>query len=544
MFSTDLEGINNRTFAKSEATIRMKATRILMVLLLGTDFCLAAGTATTTSLSSSQNPSVYGQTVMLTATVSSTIGPPPDGTVTFKQGSTLLGTEPLSGGSAGLSISTLKVGTDAIKATYSGDSNFKPSTSSALSQVVGKATTTTTLASSQNPSNVGQPVIFSATVTPGFSATPTGSVSFYNGSAKIGSATLSGGIANFATATLPANTDSITAVYAGSSSFATSTSNVVSQTVGSGTYLYPTMTWDSITRYYEVFVPTVLPPNPPMLLMLHGTRYTSTFTPQAVISLDWGYAALANQYGFILVQPASTWDPATTQWNWNAYFMDAAFPPPAPGTCTEPPATGCPDDVGFLGNLITTLETQYNVNPSQVYLTGFSSGAQMAERVGNELSSLVAAVAPTSGQLVGQQVPPPILPIAYAPSPFPPVSVQEWAGTEDENLWPCGYGKTVYSGITFTLDTVDDTFNYWVQQNGCTTLQTTQPLCLNGAPNNANDAPTPGMPGMTGNIATGCNNDVVVQFIWEPGVGHSNVPGNDAARWLFLVNPMQSIQSK
>src|ERR1035437_6279431 len=47
--------------------------------------------ATTTTLSSSPNPSAYGQTVVFAAKVTSSIGTPPDGeTVTFKQGATVL----------------------------------------------------------------------------------------------------------------------------------------------------------------------------------------------------------------------------------------------------------------------------------------------------------------------------------------------------------------------------------------------------------------------------------------------------------------------
>src|ERR1035438_9748711 len=291
----------------------------------------------------------------------------------------------------------------------------------------------------------------------------TGTVGFYNGSKKLGNGTLSGGVASYSTTALAVGTDTITAVFNGSTSFTTSTSGAVSQTVGSGTYINSTMTWDGITRYYEVFLPTAVPATPPMLLMLHGTRYTSTFEPTAVTALDWGWSTLANQYGFILVQPASTWDPATTQWNWNAYFMDAAFPAPAP------------DDSGFLRQLIVNLTAQYKVNPNMVYVTGMSSGAQMTERVGVEISDLVAAIAPASGQMVGQQNPPPGLP----GNAMAPISVQEWHGTLDKNLWPCNYGTTKYSGVTFTLDTVDDTFNYWTgpNANACTVFQTTQTLC-------------------------------------------------------------------
>ena len=509
----------------------MKLARILIVLLLGTASSLsAAATKTTTTLSSSLNPSTYGQAVTFTAVVTSALGAPPDGeTVTFMQGKNVLGTGALSGGSASFTTSMLARGTDTVKAVYAGDSNFAGSTSTAVSQVVSKATTTTTLASSLNPSDAGQPVTFTASVAPESGGTVTGKVAFYNGSTKLRIVSLSGGVASYTTTKLPVGTDPITAVYNGSSSFTTSTSGVLSQVVGGATTIDSTMTWDNVTRYYEVYLPPNLPANPPMLLMLHGTEIEAP--PQNPSTLNWGWQPVADDYGFILVQPASTYDQNSGQWNWNAYFMDGAFPPAESGNCTEPPATGCPDDAGFLRQLILNLTAQYNVNPSQIYVTGMSSGAQMTERVGVEISDLVAAIAPVSGQLVGQQDPPPGLPSP----PLAPISVQEWHGTLDKVLPPCNYGTTKYSGVTFTLDTVDDTFNYWVAQNSCTTLETTQPLCVNDEPD----------PNLTGNQATGCTNNVEVQFIWEENVAHIWNPKNDTAIWLFLAaNPMQSTRSR
>ncbi len=185
-------------------------------------------TKTTTTLSSSPNPSTDGQAVTFTAVV----GAAPDGeTVSFMKGKTVLGTGTLSGGSASFTTSTLKVGTNAIKAVYAGDSTFAGSKSKAVSQVVGKATTTTTLASSPNPSNFGQSVTFTASVTPQFSGTPTGTVTFNNGSTKLGTAPLSGGVASYTTTKLAVGTETITAVYNGSTSFTTSTSGALSQAV-------------------------------------------------------------------------------------------------------------------------------------------------------------------------------------------------------------------------------------------------------------------------------------------------------------------------
>ena len=183
---------------------------------------------TTTTLTSSPNPSAYGQAVVFTAMVTSSIGTPPDGdTVTFKQGTTVLGTGMLSGGTATLSYSTLGLGTKAVTAVYAGDSNFVTSTSKAVSQVISKASTNTALVSSQNPSTFGHSVTFTASVTPQFSGTPTGSVVFKDGTKTLKTVTLSGGVASYTTSTLTSGTHNITATYNGSTSFIGSSGSLI-----------------------------------------------------------------------------------------------------------------------------------------------------------------------------------------------------------------------------------------------------------------------------------------------------------------------------
>ena len=192
---------------------------------------LYTSAATTTTLSSSPNPSFYGQAATLTATVTSSAGAPPDGeSIAFMKGTTLLGTGTLSEGAASISTSTLAVGSNTITAVYGGDSNFAGSTSKPVKQVVDKATTTTALSSSQNPSNVGQSVTFTASVTPQFSGTATGSVTFYNGTTTLKVVTLSGGSAEYSTSKLASGAYNITATYNGSTSFSGSSASVV-QTV-------------------------------------------------------------------------------------------------------------------------------------------------------------------------------------------------------------------------------------------------------------------------------------------------------------------------
>lgn len=185
--------------------------------------------STSTALASSLNPSTYGQSVTFTATVTS-IGGTPTGTVTFKNGSATLGSRTLSGGKATLATSTLPGGSHSITAIYIGSGKFAGSTSPAVSQTVNKATTSTVLSSSLDPSTYGQPVTFTATVSSS-TATPTGTVTFKNGGTNLGSATLSSGKAKFTTSKLTAGTESITAVYAGNTNFNASTSPPLTQTV-------------------------------------------------------------------------------------------------------------------------------------------------------------------------------------------------------------------------------------------------------------------------------------------------------------------------
>jgi hypothetical protein len=169
--------------------------------------------------------------VTFTAVVSSKSGSPPNGeTVTFMKGTKVLGTGTLSGGSASFTTSTLPVSTDYIKAVYSGDSNYAASTSKAVSQVVSKATTTTALTSSLNPSNFGQSVTFTASVTPQFSGAVTGTVTFYDGATALKTVALSGGTAKFTTSTLISGGHNITATYNGNTSF-TGSSASLTQTV-------------------------------------------------------------------------------------------------------------------------------------------------------------------------------------------------------------------------------------------------------------------------------------------------------------------------
>jgi hypothetical protein len=106
------------------------------------------GAPSVTALTSSQNPSMVGASITLTAAVSSSVAGAtvPTGSVVFQDGTTILGTGTLGlTGTASFATSALTAGTHSIEATYAGDSFFAGSVSPALSQVVRAPAVTPTL---------------------------------------------------------------------------------------------------------------------------------------------------------------------------------------------------------------------------------------------------------------------------------------------------------------------------------------------------------------------------------------------------------------
>ena len=207
---------------------------------------------TSAAVASSVTPSIFGQSVTFTATVNNAAGPgvstaTPTGSVQFSIDGAAFGTPvPLSGSGAAVTgrsgaTATLTVSGSphTIRAVYTNlDGNFVGS-SGTLNQTVNPAPTSTMVISSTNPSIIGQPVTFTATVvnTTGVAistATPTGSVQFMDGASVLGTAqTLSGaGTATLTTSALTAGTHAITAVYTNSDgNFTGSTSSSLTQIV-------------------------------------------------------------------------------------------------------------------------------------------------------------------------------------------------------------------------------------------------------------------------------------------------------------------------
>jgi polyhydroxybutyrate depolymerase len=276
-----------------------------------------------------------------------------------------------------------------------------------------------------------------------------------------------------------------------------------------GTLAQYTMVWNGITRSYWVYIPEGLPANPAMVLVLHPTVFT-TAPPNLFIEKPW--EKLSNEDGFIVVWPISTFNAHSKFWYWDAYFTDSSFPDP-------------PDDSGFIGSVISTVSTEYTVDPNRVFVTGFSSGGFMAQRAGIDLSSQVAAVASAEGQV--DLVPP--KGTYTLPTPSTPVSVLALNGDADTTVPYCG-GAAKLWGKSWIIATLDQTTEFWRQSNGCT--DTVPQLCTDGAP-------TEGVDGLD---ATSCNGGVEVKAVREIGVGHNWPNGTEVTVWDFFSTHARNSQ--
>ena len=219
----------------------------------GTATQVVTKAATTTAVTSNHNPSVSGQTITYTATISITapgavIPAGVTGTVHFTDNGSDISpactTSAVSAQVATCTVVHTGIGVETINAIYSGDGNYLTSNTSAapLTQTINQDTTITTVTSSADPSVVGQDATYTATVVAGGlgSGTPTGDVTFFDGVNAIGgcsSVALNGsGVATCdAGSYLSPGTHSVTADYSGDVNFMLSDSATLTQTVSQAT---------------------------------------------------------------------------------------------------------------------------------------------------------------------------------------------------------------------------------------------------------------------------------------------------------------------
>jgi hypothetical protein len=223
---------------------RLAPTADLLSGVQAADIVALATAATTTTVTVTPSTLVSGQSVTLDVTVAPTgagSGVDPTGSVEFFSGMKSLGMATLANGMGSTTTTSLDASDTNVTAHYSGDDNYSPSdTDTPFPVTVTQATSHTLLGIDPNPSNPGDTVTLTATVSaePPGSGTPTGSVTFLNGSTPLGpgAVTLVNGVATLPLPanTLPSGATVITAHYGGDTNFTPGDSAPMTATVRQG----------------------------------------------------------------------------------------------------------------------------------------------------------------------------------------------------------------------------------------------------------------------------------------------------------------------
>ncbi len=221
-------------------TVTYAGTTTYSAATASTAVAITAPTPTSIAASITPIAAPLRQTVTLAATVSAATGTAtPTGAVNFTDGGTLLGSIPLSAGTATLSTSTLSAGLHTITIAYSPDPAFSPS-STTRTVTIGGDTTATTLNSANSPALTTDTVTYTVTVTrtstTAGTAAPAGSVSLSEGNTLLASAPLIAGPSSSSTASLPAllsspGTHILTATYIPATAATFPSSGTLTQTI-------------------------------------------------------------------------------------------------------------------------------------------------------------------------------------------------------------------------------------------------------------------------------------------------------------------------
>jgi hypothetical protein len=335
--------------------------------------------ASQTTLSASSSSNLFGQSATFTATVSAVVpgARTPTGSMTFLVDGKGVGTQPLNGlGTASITLGNLSGGAHSVVASYSGDSTFSGSQSSALAHSVS-VPTTTAFSSPPSTASFGQSVSYTVTVTGADGLVPAGQVTLFVDFSAAGVMTLnSGGQATFTLSNLNAGSHVLGASYAGNGTDLYSATGALTQQVNPAptTLTIVSSAQSAILGNPISYTVTVASPSSGMVPSGPVTLFID-FTPQGTLMLN-----SAGQATFTITNPTLFFQGAHTfaaSYAGNNNFLYSASPPqtqlvglPTRTTITSAsPTASLGAGVTFTAS-VQALDTSGNVIANPL-LTGF-----------------------------------------------------------------------------------------------------------------------------------------------------------------------------
>ena len=192
-------------------------------------------------------------------------------------------------------------------------------------------------------------------------------------------------------------------------------------------------------REYYLYLPDGISDDAPLVFVLHG------YSGDALGIMNYsGMNQVADDNGFAVCYPQGLSD------DWDYNFWNVGYDWHEYETV---------DDVEFLTELAEYLRGEYDLSRDHVFSTGMSNGGDMSDLLACEASEIFRAIAPVAGCMMTW--------IYDSCDPIDPIPVFEIHGTDDDVTWWEGADEIFNDGWG-PWESVDTTFNFWTQLNGCT----------------------------------------------------------------------------
>ena len=205
---------------------------------------------------------------------------------------------------------------------------------------------------------------------------------------------------------------------------------LMAATVSAQTTLSGTIQSGGLTREYLLYKPAAYTGAKPVPLVINLHGYTSNNLEQEFYG---EFRPIADTANFLMVLPNGTLDAQGNRF-WNTF-----------GTSTV-------DDVGFISNLLDTLQATYNIDKQRIYSTGMSNGGFLSYSLACELNHRITAIASVTGSMIQSKL--------NACKPQRPVPVMEIHGTADATVPYNGSAVSTFVPIPTLVSA-------WVDFNHC-----------------------------------------------------------------------------